>query len=134
LPDSLFSQIESRVEQEANGSDLDVNLDVHIAVAEHLLPARTVGVIVVKADGFEVARVLVFLAQTVVHADQNDRVQVHLVRQLQELEQHPAPARSTDIDNLPGALSEKVSSRLWVVFGSQLAVEVGQRLLRIADQ
>ena len=76
LPDSLFSQVEPCIEQEADGSDLDVDLDIHIAVAEHLFPARAVGVIVVKADGFEVARVLVFLAQTVVHADQNDRVQV----------------------------------------------------------
>jgi hypothetical protein len=34
LSDSLFSQIESRVEQEADGPDLDVDLDVHIAVIE----------------------------------------------------------------------------------------------------
>ena len=134
LPDGLLSQVELRVEQEADGSDLDVDFDVHVAVAVDLLLAGAVRVVVMKADGFQVTSVFVFLAQTVVHADQDDRSQVQLAGQLQELEQHPAFARSADVDDLPGTLSEKVGSRFGVAMASQLAVQIGQRFARVTDQ
>jgi hypothetical protein len=126
------SQIQLRVESEAQQSHLHMAFHVQIAITVDLPVTRAGVVIVMIFNRFQMTSTCVLLPKTIIKADHNRTCISQHLSQAQILTQHVLPLGLAHIFCLPGALPKEIRCRLGIQIFHILPVQVRQRLALVA--
>ncbi len=132
-PDSLFAQVHLHIEGDRFAADPDVAVQIRETIGMAGLVGRALDMIEVPVHWLDVARALVFARNRVVQAD-IDRIECPLGSARAKASRIRMAHRTPYILGGPGRNPQRVGHVRRIHALDKLALQLGQGLVRVADQ